>query len=216
MNDSVQDYLINYGKSGHVGRFVAPQPLTVSRGQRVVIESDRGLEVGVVLCPAGASSERLLPQTFVGRVARRLHDADEAVLEQVRGREEQFFGDSRQLAQTLGLSIEILDVEILLDGQIAIVQYLLAGDADLDDFAKRLEQRHQVTVRLENLAVSSEPEAETGGCGKPDCGRAEGGGGCTSCGGGGCGTCGSHKVDLRPYFAHLRSQMEQAHRTPLV
>jgi hypothetical protein len=66
------------------------------------------------------------------------------------------------------------------------------------------------------LAVPAAPDAhEHGGCDKPDCGRTAGGG-CTSCSsGGGCSSCGSSKVDLRPYFSHLRDKMEAKGRIAL-
>ena len=55
-----QAYLIQYGVMGHVGRFHAlPEcdgPL--ARGQVVVIQSDRGLELGEVLVPVADGDAR--------------------------------------------------------------------------------------------------------------------------------------------------------------
>jgi hypothetical protein len=106
----------------------------------------------------------------------------------------------------------------LLDGRRAVVQYLGPTETDLSALADGLA-RDNWFVLFENLAapVPTTDEEAHGGCDKPDCGRAAGGGGgCTSCGtGGGCSSCGGGKVDMRAYFAHLRGQMEARGRVPL-
>jgi hypothetical protein len=120
------------------------------------------------------------------------------------------------------LSIDILDAEILLDGQQAVL-HIVGDDPHLDDFAQTLERRFELQIRFENLAqpaphADEEPADEHGGCGKPDCGRAEGGsGGCTTCStGGGCSSSCGVKVDMRDYFGHLREKMEKSPRRSLV
>ena len=129
--------------------------------------------------------------------------------------EERIFETSRAWAVHDGLMLEILDVDVLLDGSNAIIQFL-GIDTDTEKFALALEQHFSLAIRLENLAVH-EPheEHEHGGCDKPDCGRSAGGG-CSTCStGGGCSSCGSGKTDLREYFGHLRTKMESGQRTPL-
>jgi hypothetical protein len=126
----------------------------------------------------------------------------------------QVFEHGRCLARQLGLRLEIVDVEVLLDGQV-ILQCLGALNANPESFVRQLSRFHALDVRLEDLAVPA-LEPEGAGCGKPDCGR-EGQGGCSSCGdGGGCSSCGSSKVDMRDYFLHLRNRMEGQQRTPLL
>jgi hypothetical protein len=210
------EFLVNHGKGGAVGRFLAAEALPLRRGDRVVVRSPRGLEVGVVLCPAGPRHARLLGDALVGELLRPAGPDDDAALERLRPLAERLFEDGRRLALDLDLPAEVLDVEMLLDGRRAIVQHVQAAECDWDGFVAALRSRHGVDVLLENLALAAPAEEEHGGCGKPDCGRG-GGGGCTDCGSGGCSSCGSGGVDLRAYFAHLRTQMEQQHqRTPLL
>ena len=56
-----REYLATHGQSSHLGRFVSSGPLDLKRGDRVVIQTDRGLEIGNVLCPASENHVRLLP-----------------------------------------------------------------------------------------------------------------------------------------------------------
>ncbi len=210
------EYLVNHGKSGAVGRFVSAAPLGLQRGDRVVVRSRRGLEVGTVLCPANARHARLLVGVLVGELLRSAGVDDDAALVRLQPLAQRLFDDSRRLVRELDLPAEVLDVEVLLDGR-AVVQHVQAAACDWEPFVAALG-RHGVDVLLEDLALPAEPEASSAsGCGEPNCGRAGGGGGCSTCGsGGGCSSCGSGGVDLQAYFAHLRDKMEQTQRTSLL
>jgi hypothetical protein len=211
------EYLISHGKSGGFGRFSSSLPLNLGRGDRVVIESKRGLEIGNVLCPASERHVQFLAGTPAGHLLRRAIPADDEALRRAQLLGRQIFDDGRTLAAKSGVCLEIVDVEILLDGT-AIVQFLGGAAEDHAALADALQKTFSLTVLMENLALPA-PEAEDhhhGGCGKPDCGKA-GGGGCTSCGSdGGCSSCGSGKVDVKAYFSHLRSKMDDRFRTPLL
>lgn len=205
-----EHYLVSHGKSGGVGSFVSPQPLILRRGDRVVVDGPRGREVGTVLCPASIRQSRLLGAGSSGNIVRSLTAEDETALAGLGELGQQLFDFSRDTARRLGVAIEILDVDLMLDGRANV---LFVGQAPLEGLAAALHGALGLEIRLENLAVPAESH---GGCGKPDCGReAGGGGGCSSCSSGGCSTCGSGQVDLSQYFAHLRGRMETAGRVAL-
>lgn len=212
------EYLVTHGSTAALGRFVAEPGLSCCRGDRVVVESRRGLELGVVLCPTTPRHARLLPDPAPGRLVRRATAADEAEGRRLRALAHQLFAEARRLAAEAALPFEILDVELLLDGRRAIVQHLRWAECDCGPFAEALEQARGIEVFLEDLALppAATVDEEHGGCGQPGCGRAGGGSGCSSCAtGGGCSSCGA-KVDMREYFAHLRAKMEQDRRVPLL
>lgn len=212
----VCEYLVSHGKSGAFGRFVSALPLECARGQHVVVKSRRGLELGSVLCQATSRHGHLLGTTPVCDLLRMATPADEAAA----GRMELFghtlFQDGRRLAGDLGIALEVVDVEVMLDGKQAIVQHLSPEDINATPLIEELARRHQIDILLENLATAVPSDEEAHGCGKPDCGRVNGTS-CTDCGsGGGCSSCGSGKVDMRAYFAHLRTQMDKQQRTALL
>src|SRR5205823_6165726 len=60
-----------------VGRFAAEPGLCCARGDRVVVESRRGMELGAVLCPTTPRHARLLPDPALGRLVRLATAADE-------------------------------------------------------------------------------------------------------------------------------------------
>ena len=204
-------FVVSFGKSGALGVFTSTEPMRLGRGCAVIVQTDRGVEIGAVLGPASLLQARLLGATSSGVLLRRVSPADEAMREQRADLSQQIFDTGRAWAQRDGLSLEILDVDLMFDGSQAIVQFV-GDEAATEPFVFALGTHFKITVRLENLAVAKE-EHEHGGCDKPDCGR-QAGGSCSTCStGGGCSTCGSGKTDLREYFGHLRTQMES--RIPL-
>src|SRR5262245_4584442 len=130
MTDFAPEYVVSHGASGAVGRFAAPAGLACGRGGRVVVESERGLELGQILCPAGEEHRQLLPPS--GRVLRLAGADDEAAARGLRERAARLFDSARRAAAALGLPVEILDVELLFDGRRAVVQHLRWAECDYD------------------------------------------------------------------------------------
>jgi cell fate regulator YaaT (PSP1 superfamily) len=212
------EYLVSYGSAGEFGRFRPVSAVTCARGDRVVVRSHRGVELGELLCRATPGHAHFLPNTSVGQLLRPATPEDERQAERGRERGQALFADARRLATELGLPLEVVDVEVLLDGEQAIVHHLPWAEFDERDLVSVLVREHGLRVRLHSLRTVPEAAAEEHGCGRPDCGRTEGGG-CSTCGsGGGCSTCGAAKPEeVRAYFAALRGRMEQqSNRVPLL
>jgi cell fate regulator YaaT (PSP1 superfamily) len=211
-------YIVAFGKSGGLGCFTVVEHFELNRGDAVVVRTPRGLELGQVLGPATLRQARLIGAEASGDILRSATSEDQLASRTLREQAERLFEAAQQQAALVGLPLQILDVELLLDGKQALIQYIGGSDADIDVLASHLRYSSDVEIRFENLGLPPTVEDHAhGGCGKPDCGRVEGGGGCTTCGtGGGCSSCGAGHVDLRPYFAHLRAKMEADQRTSLL
>ena len=126
------------------------------------------------------------------------------------------FTEGRRVAGDLGIALEVIDVEVMLDGKQAIIQHLSPEGINATPLVEELARHHHIDILLENLASAPPAAEEAQGCGKPDCGRANGSS-CSDCGsGGGCSSCGAGKVDMRAYFSHLRTKMEARQRTSLL
>ncbi len=134
-------------------------------------------------------------------------------------RGQQLFERGRRLSAELELPLELLDVEVLLDGEHAVLHHLRGADIDVRPFVSTLSREfglHILLVDLTRPQEAADHEEESHGCGRPDCGQQEGGG-CGTCGsGGGCGTCGqADPRDVERHFAQLREQMERRRTTLL-
>src|SRR5439155_26944641 len=192
------EYLLSYGNAGDFGRFRCAPPLACDRGERVVVRSPRGQELGVVMWPANSGHSRLLADQFVGQILRLATEADLLLAERMTQRAQKLFEDGRRLLCELALPMEILDVEVLLDGRQAVVHYLRWADCDPRPLMDPLSQRYHVLITLHDLALPSpeetEEHAEDASCGAGGCGA----GGCGSCSAGNCASCVSHRASPAP------------------
>jgi hypothetical protein len=190
------EYLLSYGKAGDFGRFRADEPLPCSRGSQVVVRSHRGQELAVVMRPANEQHASFLADKFVGQILRLASDGDRELAERMQRKSQALFEDTRRMAADLGLPLEILDAEILLDGRQAVLHHLRWADCDPRHLMDQVAERYHLLVSLHDLGLkpagADKDEQETGGCGLPGCHSGEGG--CGSCSSdGGCGTCSNHK-----------------------
>jgi len=201
------EYLVSYGLAGDFGRFRSITPMACRRGQRVVVRSHRGVEVGSVLRPATPRHASFLPNTTLGQLLRAVTPADEWKLDTVCKRSRHLFARGVELVHELELPLEMLDVEVLLDDEHAALQLLRWADCDVRPFVAALSREFALHVHITDLSRPKDEEEEEHGCGREGCGSD---GGCGSCGtGGGCGSCGTEKAsDQTAHFAQLREQMD--------
>jgi len=210
------EYLVHHGCAGHLGRFRSAGPGTFGRGDAVVIGSRRGIELGEVLCPSSPDGA-VLPDPFVGELLRAANSDDLADASRRRESGRRLFDDATRRADVLGLPLAVLDVEILLDGKQALLHAVRFGPGDEASLLADLGARHDLIVRLydvaaEPVAEEAEDEHGCGSCGEGGCGD----GGCGDSGNG-CGSCSAGgAAELAAYFSELRDQMEQRHRVALL
>ena len=216
------EYLLSYGLVGDFGRFRAAHPLVCGRGDRAVVRTHRGLEMARVLRAATPRHANYLPNTTVGALLRLAGPEDDGAAEQMRERGRRLFQSGRRLANELHLPLEVIDVEVLLDGEHGVLQLLRFADCDVRPFVSALSIEFKLHILLTDLgrpgASIGEQEEEHAGCGREGCGEGggEGAGGCGSCGTGGCGSCGTTEpVPEKAFFAGLRDKMEQRRTTLL-
>jgi hypothetical protein len=207
------DYLVTYGAAGEFSRFRPAGNRAYARGDRVVIRTTRGLELGTVLCTATAHHAAFISRTPGGELLRPASAVDKAAGLDVEHKSATLIAAAKRLTRELGLAIEILDAEMTLDGLQASIFHLRAADCDCRPLAAALTRETDVQIVMENMA---EPAPVTG-CGRPDCGQ--GAGGCSSCGTGGCGSgscsAGHSAPEVSSHLTALRRAMEARSDTKL-
>lgn len=213
------EYLVQYGHSAFVGRFAHGSETPFARGQLVVVQSPRGLELGTLLGPARFASG--VDAASGGQLIGGANDEDQII---AKGSEKL----SRQIltaAEDAPFPVTFLDCEVLHDGRGAILHAVPYEACNLDPLLAELSDRFGMAVRLMNIAAMptmQDPPEPKSSCSSGNCGT---GGGCST---GGCGTkseggcstgsCSNGKVksaeELTNYFADLRTKMES--RMPLI
>ncbi len=209
------EYLVTFGRAAHLGRFRAISTNDLfCRGDEVVVQGLRGLELGTVLGPTAHA----LPDPYVGQLLRQADDEDRALAALRHEASQRLCFDAISIAQKLGLSLAVIDAEISLDGRGAILHTIGTGDNAVN-LLDQLADRHDLIVRIYDLGSDDPAPADAADaleefkCDRPDCGERE----CTDCSDhGGCSSCSAGGAkELQDYFAGLRAKMESERRMPL-
>lgn len=212
-NDAAE-YLVKFGLAGHLGRFAACG-LARKNGDRVVIQTTRGTELGQVL----GKSRHAIADPHIGKLLRHANQDDEQQSAQRERQSRHLCASAEKIAANFHLSLAILDAEIMLDGRGAVLHVLSGNTIDAGPLLDELAEQHGMIVRLYDFATELPPPADAADaleefkCDKPDCGEGD----CSSCGtDGGCSTCSAGGAnELASYFAELREKMETHNRVPL-
>ena len=143
----------------------------VSRGDRVVARTPRGLEAGEVLCEA---TERVLQQMDSpagGSIQRKTSQADENELAHIAARIDRDCEVCMELIRELALPMDLVDVERILGGERIVIYYLSEDRVDFRELVKRLASEFQTRIEMRQIGVRDEAKllADYGDCGKPVC-----------------------------------------------
>ncbi len=172
--DGIHRFLIRYGALGWVGRFGTVKGVECRFRDRVVVQTERGVELGEVLADSsdGVAVANGKPTGEVLRLA-----TDEEVRQFTQRRREVLAVLISQAVTTLAdatLPLEIVDGDLLFDGESAVLYFLGESHPDAGPLVTEVARQHG----LERIELCSMVDPPTGGCGS--CGCGEGGGGCSA------------------------------------
>ncbi|REK15535.1 MAG: signal peptidase [Planctomycetota bacterium] len=142
-----------------------------ARDAEVVVRSDRGMEIGCVLCEATDEARAQLKDPGQGQILRTLTADDDRerfrLLEEAR-RE---FEVCQRIIAEQKLEMKLVDVEHILGGERVVVYYLAENRVDFRELVRLLAAEFQTRVEMRQIGVRDEARvlADYGDCGKPVC-----------------------------------------------
>lgn len=165
-------YIVRFGAMRILGVFSSNREGDrYARGDRVIVRTERGLEIGEVLLEA---SERVLsrlndpPQ---GQILRRMTADDEREATRIRRQATQEIEICERIVAELGLQMDLVDVERVFGGERIIVYYLADGRVDFRELVKRLAAEFHTRIEMRQIGVRDEAKllADYGDCGQSVC-----------------------------------------------
>jgi cell fate regulator YaaT (PSP1 superfamily) len=141
------------------------------RGQAVVLRSDRGTELGEVLCPASERAARFLPNPIHGEILR-LPTSDDQVHEAHHAEDwKKYFATCAELVARRRLQMDLVDLEILHGRERVVFYYLAEKRVDFRELVKDLARSLRTRIEMRQIGVRDEAKllADYGDCGKPVC-----------------------------------------------
>jgi cell fate regulator YaaT (PSP1 superfamily) len=164
-------YIIRYGQMRFLGEYKGLIGQDHPRGQRVVVRSDRGLELGEVLCPATDRTAIFLENPVSGEILRPASvediEADSQLSEIKRGA----FESCRAFIAKRRIQMNLVDVEVVFGLERIVFYYLSEKRVDFRELVKDLARALQTRIEMRQIGVRDEAKllADYGDCGKPVC-----------------------------------------------
>jgi len=164
-------YISRHGLMRFLGEAEAAEGAAYGRGQKVVLRTDRGQELGEVLCEAHPRAVQLIAEPSHSHILRPVTSADEPELQRQRQAEQaEFHGCNRFIAQRK-LQMALVDVEHLFGGERLIFYFLAEKRVDFRELVKDLARESRTRIEMRQIGVRDEAKllADYGDCGKPVC-----------------------------------------------
>jgi cell fate regulator YaaT (PSP1 superfamily) len=163
-------WIVRHGAMRLLGEF-DPEGGTYARGDEVVVRTDRGMELGQVLCPATPRALEMLTDPTRGRILRTLTERDRADRDRIHEREQRQMETCERFVAQRRLQMELVDVECLFGGERIIFYFLAEKRVDFRELVKDLAREYQTRIEMRQIGVRDEAKllADYGDCGKPVC-----------------------------------------------
>ena len=162
---------VRYGMLDSTGVFTTPLTDLVEKDE-VVVHSDRGTEMGVVL---GAPTEVAeTPADIVGEVLRRRGPEDNQCSQCVEATQVQSeLRYCRQKIRELKLPMKLVNVEHLVGADKIVFYFIAEGRVDFRELVKDLAREYRTRIELKQIGVCDEAKllADQDHCGREICCR---------------------------------------------
>jgi cell fate regulator YaaT (PSP1 superfamily) len=142
-----------------------------ARGQHVVVRSDRGTELGEILCEATEQTARFMAESPNGEILRLATPADHDQDAQLAADKDPVFALCEELIAKRRLQMNLVDVELIHGRERVVFYYLAEKRVDFRELVKDLARALRARIEMRQIGVRDEAKllADYGDCGKPVC-----------------------------------------------
>ena len=150
--------------------FFSPGGQKLSPGDRVIVETARGIECGSVAIPNRLIDDGQIIAPLKG-IIRRADEQDLQVVEENARKEKEAFKVCQQRIAARGLEMHLVDVEYTFDGNKILFYFTADGRVDFRELVKDLAGVFRTRIELRQIGVRDEAKmlGGLGICGRPFC-----------------------------------------------
>jgi len=150
--------------------FFDPAGITVTQGEKVVVETAKGLEYGECVRGNHHVEDEIVVQPLrpVNRIAT---DADNRSFEAGKEKEKEAFDYCKEKIADFGLEMKLVSVEYGFEGNKVLFFFTSDGRVDFRELVKDLAGKFRARIELRQIGVRDEAKmlGGLGVCGKPFC-----------------------------------------------
>ena len=160
---------VRFAEVGKVYYF-DPGSLELRNGDKVIVETARGVEFGEVVIEPREISENSLVKPLK-KVVKRAEEKDFKKLEKNEKKEKEAFTVCEDKIKKHGLQMKLIDVEYTFDGGKIVFYFTAEGRVDFRDLVKDLAAVFKTRIELRQIGVRDEAKkiGGLGPCGRPAC-----------------------------------------------
>ena len=150
--------------------FFDPHGIAVRTGEKVVVETSRGLELAECVQGSHAVPDETVVQPL--RSLARIATKDDLRIEEInRRREKEAFAICKQKIAEHGLDMKLVDVECSFEGNKTMFFFTSDGRVDFRELVKDLASVFRNRIELRQIGVRDEAKmlGGIGSCGRPLC-----------------------------------------------
>ena len=164
-------YLVRHGAMRFLGGFAARPGGFARRGDTVIVRTDRGQEVGEVLCPATPPALAALPEPTRGDILRVAGPEDRLKIAHLREVEKKQLAAAEKLVAAHRLPMQLVQAEHLFGGERVIFYFLAEHRVDFRELVRSMAREFHTRIELRQIGVRDEAKlkADYGDCGRPVC-----------------------------------------------
>jgi cell fate regulator YaaT (PSP1 superfamily) len=181
--------LVRYGRMNNLGLFEHNEAQVPKTPARVVVKTDKGLELGYVvgqpiayregrfryteeqICGYYTNSDINFPSEPAGRVLRFATPDDISEEQHLKKITDEEIASCQRFAEELRLNMKIVDAEHIFGGERIVFYFMAEGRVDFRELVRKLAQEYQ--TRIEMRQIGSRDEAKLLGdvesCGQVCC-----------------------------------------------
>jgi cell fate regulator YaaT (PSP1 superfamily) len=169
--EAMAKFIVRHGAMRFLGEYEVPAGISINRGLQVIIRTERGLEVGDVLCPSTPQALQLLSEPTKGQIVRLLTAEDLKRVDWLRQNRRKQYDTASGHIRALSLPMQLVDVEHLFGGERIVFYFLADKRVDFRELVKVMAREFQTRIELRQIGVRDEAKllADYGDCGKPVC-----------------------------------------------
>ncbi len=179
--------IVRYGHMGLIGEFTSPPRAKYCCGAKVVIQTDRGIELGEAVsltspgCENPIRREQILRYVEVcgpeylrlngGRILREATHADLAEDRHLRQSEKEKMEVCRRFIEARGLPMKLVDCEHLFGGERVVFYFMSEGRVDFRELVRDLAREFQTRIEMRQVGARDEARlvADFETCGRECC-----------------------------------------------
>lgn len=162
---------ITFENGGKVFYFL-PFKHELKKGDKVVVETSRGLEMGEVAEPILEVEENKIVAPLMP-IIRIANDKDYRILSEMEAKKSEIINTTNSLVKKYKLEMKVVDVEFTVDGQKVIINFVCEDRVDFRDLVKELAGIFKQRIELRQIGIRDQAKivGGIGCCGKEVCCR---------------------------------------------